>query len=400
MNLRSALRGLLLALLGAMAGRAGDLVYIDSHFENASPAWHEPETNGTIRIHLLYDHEYDSPNRAAGHLHLRVLARPGSRLTLAFTNLENIYNGRPGSVAREMKSLVISADGRNWQPAATEVLSNEVRLAVTMPGPQLFVARTEPYRLSDLDRFLAEIRTNALVQIETIGRTAQGRELEIVRVGRTNAPRRAFIRARAHPWESGPNWVVEGLVRRVLRGDAGADAFLRGCCLYILPMANKDGVALGMTRFNVNGADLNRNWDKPADPQRAPENAALERWLERQVAAGLAPHLALELHNDGNGNLHLSRPAIPDLQRHLDRMATLEALLRKHTWFSEGSTPAPAGASATLASGWLARFGIDAVVHEFNCQWIAGRRTAPTAALWREYGEGLAAVLHEYFVAM
>lgn len=37
--------------------------------------------------------------------------------------------------------------------------------------------------------------------------------------------------------------------------------------------------------------------------------------------------------------------------------------------------------------GWLERFGVDAVVHEFNCQWIAGLGEAPLARHWVEYGE-------------
>ena len=102
-------------------------------------------------------------------------------------------------------------------------------------------------------------------------------------------------------------------------------------------MANKDGVARGRTRFNLRGRDLNRNWDKPADPELAPENAALERWLEGEIAAGRRPHLALELHNDGNGRLHVSRPPVPQLERHLARMAIFEELLRSKTWFTEGT---------------------------------------------------------------
>ena len=92
-----------------------------------------------------------------------------------------------------------------------------------MPGPRLYVARVEPYRLSDLDRLLAQlahaIRSS---QITPIGQTVQGRELEIVRVGNPRAPYRVFLRARAHPWESGGNWVVEGLIQRLLQGDAEA----------------------------------------------------------------------------------------------------------------------------------------------------------------------------------
>jgi hypothetical protein len=147
----------------------------------------------------------------------------------------------------------------------------------------------------------------------------------------------------------------------------------------------------------VFGKDLNRDWDKPADPRLAPENAALERWLEGMIQMGRAPHLALELHNDGGGLLHISRPPTPALQQHLQRMAVLEELLRKHTWFTEGSTKPSFRNSGTLGDGWLQRYGIDAAVHEFNCNWIAGLKDYPSARHWREYGEKLAQVLVEYF---
>ena len=69
------------------------------------------------------------------------------------------WNGRPGSVARELKTVVISENGRDWRPLATEALpTDRVRLTVEMPGPRLDVARLEPYRISDLDRLLAELK--------------------------------------------------------------------------------------------------------------------------------------------------------------------------------------------------------------------------------------------------
>jgi hypothetical protein len=372
--------------------------FIDTSFENASPLWYEAGDDGAIYVHLLYDHERSSPNRAAGHFHFQIHAKAGSKLTLEFKNLDNVWNGKPGSVARELKALVVSQDGKNWKPMATEALvTNRVRLTIEMPGPKLFVARVEPYRLSDLERLLASIRKNRLVEITSIGRTVQGRELEIIRLGDAQAPHRVFLRARAHPWEAGGNWVVEGIVHRLLKDDADAPKFFKRYCLYILPMANKDGVALGRTRFNLQGRDLNRNWDKPADPQLAPENAALENWLEKMIAAQQRPHLALELHNDGNGLLHISRPPVPHLEEHLRRMATLEDLLRKHTWFTEGSTKTEFRNAGTLGDGWLERYGIDAAVHEFNCQWIAGLKEHPTAAHWQDYGAKLADVFYEYF---
>jgi len=377
------------------------LEFIDTSFENASPVWYEFAPDGTVLVHLLYDHERSSPNRAAGHIHFQLHAKPGSRLTLEFRNLDNVWNGVSGSIARELKTVVISQDGREWQSVPLESLpENRVQLRVEMPGPRLYVARVEPYRPSDLDTFLAGIRTNRLVQVTVIGRTVQGRDLEMIRVGNPQAPFRVFLRARAHAWESGGNWVVEGLVHRLLESEADARSYLERYCVYILPMANKDGVARGRTRFNLQGADLNRGWDKPADPKLAPENFALEQWLERMMKAGQSPHLALELHNDGNGLLHISRPPVPELPSYLERMATLEQLLRKHTWFTEGSTKESFRNSGTLGDGWLERYHIDAAVHELNCNWIAGLKDYPSAKHWRSYGEKLATVFYEYFGAV
>ena len=381
----------------AVAGY-GAIEFVDTSFENASPLWYEFAADGTVQIHLLYDHERASPNRAAGHIHFALSGRTGASVTLEFRNLDNVWNGQPGSVARELKTVVISENGREWKPVPTDSLpDNRVRLTVVMPGPRLYVARVEPYRLSDLDRLLESIRSSPLVEIETIGRTVAGRELEIVRLGDARAPYRVFLRARAHPWESGSSWVAHGLIQRLLKGDADAKAFLEQYTVYILPMANKDGVARGMTRFNLLGKDLNRNWDKPADRHLAPENAALEQWLEGMIARGRRPHLALELHNDGRGLLHISRPPVAQLDRHLARMAILEKLLREKTWFTEGSTSPSFRNSGTLGDGWLQRYGVDAVVHEFNCNWIEGLKAYPSAHHWRSYGEKLAEVFQEYF---
>ncbi|MFM2142477.1 MAG: hypothetical protein RLZZ476_1021, partial [Verrucomicrobiota bacterium] len=295
--------------------------FIDTSFENASPLWYEFAADGTVTINLIYDHERLSPNRAAGHFHFRIQAEKGRKLTLEFNNLENVWNGKPGSVAKEVKQVVVSQDGKNWTSVPTESPEvGRVRVTLEMPGTSLYVARAEPYRVSDLNRFLAEIQASPLVKVETIGKTVQGRDLEIIRVGNDDAPNHVFIRARAHPWEPVGNWVVEGLVRRLLKGDADAQKCLALYNVCILPMANKDGVERGGTRFNLGGWDLNRKWDKPADPKLAPENAALERWLEGEIKAGRRPTFAMDLHNDGNGLLHISRPDIPDIDAYLARM--------------------------------------------------------------------------------
>lgn len=372
--------------------------YVDTLFENASPLWYEVDTNGTLQIFLTYDHERESPNRAAGHFHFCVHGQANSKLRIEFNNLNNVWNSTPGSVAKELLTAVVSEDGKAWESIAlSPTTDGRVFGEASFKSNKLFVARVEPYRLSDLEHMLRQMRSNPSVSVDVIGHTVEGRTLEIVRIGNEKSKHQVFLRARAHPWESGGNWVVEGVIDRMLRNDIDSKRLRENLCFYILPMANKDGVARGRTRFNSMGKDLNRNWDKPADPGLSPENSALEKWIEQRIAQGLVPTIALELHNDGNGKLHVSRPLGSDSTAYLERMELFESLLRRHTWFSEGSTKSNFRNPGSLGEGWLERFHIDAIVHEFNCNIIASTGQRPLAIHWKEYGSQLPIVFEEYF---
>jgi len=286
------------------------LHYIDSTIENGSPLWWEIEPDGAVRVHLVYDQERASPNRANGHWLFRIDAAPDADLTLVLGPFGDIWNGKPAGPVPEAKIAFVSDDGQCWRPIPVEPAEPyHLKLRVHTAGPSLYVARAAPYRLSDLEKFKAEIGRNPLVEVAVIGRTVEGRELEMIRVGRPDAPRRLLLRARAHGWEPGGNWVVEGLVRRLLRDDETARRCLDRYCVYVMPMANKDGVARGRTRFNLRGMDLNRKWDRPADPSLAPENAALEKWLEAMIARGRRPDLAIDFHGQAARVASGPRPA-------------------------------------------------------------------------------------------
>jgi predicted deacylase len=187
------------------------------------------------------------------------------------------------------------------------------------------------------------------------------------------------------------------MIRALLSDSPESRRALATFSLHTLPIANPDGVARGLTRFNVRGWDLNRKWDQPAPADLAPENHALEAWLRRMAERGLAPHLGLDLHNDASGKLHVSRPDVPSLDVYLASMRRLEELLRQHTWFTEGSTGGSFRNPGTLGEGWLERFGVPAAILELNAHWIAGRSKAPVGADWEDFGRGLLPVFTDYF---
>ena len=373
------------------------LEYLHTCFENGSPVQWEVVPDGRVRIGLLYDHERGLPNRAAGHWHVQLQAPAGSELTVVLENFDNIWNGRPGSPISDRTNCFVSPDGSTWSALpAPKIDGNRLEVRVRMESDTFYLARPEPYRLSDLDRLLAEICEHPLVEIEPIGRTVEGRDLEIVRVGDPDAPHRVLLRARAHPWEPGGNWVVQGLIRGFLEEDAVARRCRERYCLHVLPMAAKDGVVRGHTRFNVLGMDLNRGWEHPADPAYAPENHALEGWLESMIAQGRRPDLAIDLHNDNSGRLHVSSPA-NDPEPHVARMRRLEQLLMQLTWFTEGTRQPGSPEPWTFGEGLIERYGIDACILELNCDWIAGLQKVPFGRDWELLGRQMREVFFAYF---
>jgi hypothetical protein len=154
------------------------LEYIDTGFENASPLWYEAGPDGALHLHLLYDHERSSPNRAAGHIHFRLHAKPGTALTLEFRNLDNVWNGRKASVADELRTagLDYSAGGRTSYTEIRPFLAAlyPVQTALRAAGV-LFNSRHNPFPLLPFSWFKQvfwSIIRNGQV---TMGRTDGGR---------------------------------------------------------------------------------------------------------------------------------------------------------------------------------------------------------------------------------
>lgn len=385
--------GVAMGLEAAFDSTRHPLTFINTNFENASQLDWEIDKQGIVQVTLNYDHERSSPNRANGHWHFQVIAKKGSRLTLILKDFRNIWNGMPGVPISGKTNTLISEDGRNWRVIPAELYQgSQLKFDLEMVSDKLYVASVEPYRISDLDKFLSEIRSNPLIEITPVGHTAEGRPLEIIRVGKPDSPHRVFLRARAHSWEPGGNWVVQGLVRSLL-GKDGAK-YLERYSVYIMPMANKDGVARGRTRFNTLGKDLNREWHLPADPELTPEKYAFERWLVGMVEQDKKPALAIDLHNDQGGNLHVNLPTADNVA-YTANLKRFETLLFKHTWFREGYSHVKNPGS--FGEGMLARFGIDACVYELNYEWAKGLNKKPMGKDWEMLGKQLRDTFYEYF---
>lgn len=100
--------------------------------------------------------------------------------------------------------------------------------------------------------------------IESVGQTLDGREIELISVGVGNLS--CWIIHRQHPGETMAEYYAEGLLTRLLGLDTGGKLdeqtrrLLSLYKFYIVPCMCLDGVVRGHLRTNGCGANLNREW--------------------------------------------------------------------------------------------------------------------------------------------
>lgn len=155
------------------------------------------------------------------------------------------------------------------------------------------------------DDLLADItewqQSPYVVDVRSIGTTVQERDIWELTITSPEEGRemrkRVTIHARTHPHEIQSWWVAEAVIEFLLSDDPYAEILRRSIVFHIYPMYNPDGVELNSTRYNANGIDLEREWDK-AQPQ--PEAAALKARFDEFMKSSQPIEVALNLHSSSD----------------------------------------------------------------------------------------------------
>ena len=187
-----------------------------------------------------------------------------------------------------------SYDRSNWFRVPTHYEDGVLTIEHTPLAGSVYYAYFEPYSHEQHLNLLGDAQGSGLCQIDDLGSTAQGRDINLLTIGHQAASDlKIWIIARQHPGESMAEWFAEGLLSRLLdHQDPTARALLDCATFYIVPNMNPDGAALGNQRTNATGADLNREWQTP-NPEHSPEVYAV-----RQKMHETGVDLFLDIHGE------------------------------------------------------------------------------------------------------
>ena len=265
---------LVLAAASSAGAQDGGLpVTFSTNFQGGSIGKIEKLAPSRFRCFVRGQHDERGRNRQASWYYFRMDQVRGRDLTLTLTDLVGEYNDKPGACPAGPDIIpVFSEDGgRTWRHFADSACSwddvkKEVTLAFRPGADSLVIAHVPPYTPADLGRLLADVGRLPFVAVEVIGSTAGGRDLHLVTVTDPQVPdagkKSLWLQARQHAWEAGTSYVAEGALRFLASDDPQARELRRRVIFRCTPMVDVDGCLAGGVRFNANGYDLNRHWDR------------------------------------------------------------------------------------------------------------------------------------------
>jgi murein tripeptide amidase MpaA len=257
---------------------------------------------------------------------------------------------------------VASYDRNEWFRVDTSFDGERLTIDFTPEHTSVYFAYFAPYSYEQHLNLIAQAQMYYDCEHELLGTTIDGREINLLVIGEPDAGKNTvWITARQHPGETMAEWLMEGLLRRLLDEDDGtARALLNDNVFYIVPNMNPDGSARGHLRTNAVGTNLNREWASPS-LEKSPEVYYV---LNKMAETGV--DLFLDIHGDealpynfvagteGNPNYDQRIADLENTFKH-SLMATTPEFQDVHGYAKD----APGEANMTVAT--------NAVGHKFDC---------------------------------
>jgi hypothetical protein len=182
----------------------------------------------------------------------------------------------------------ISSDGIDFQNVDSTSLKAEslpgkrpetAYLQVDLSSDTVWIAAQDFVGTSDVTVWKEELLKLDFVEKIEIGKSTEGRTLEVLKIGEADDSKMLMVISMQHPPEIPGYLAMKAFVETICENSPEAIKFRSEYNLYVMPQMNPDGVANGHWRHNTGGIDLNRDWVN----FNQPETRALSSFMEKKV---------------------------------------------------------------------------------------------------------------------
>ncbi|MFT5643262.1 MAG: murein tripeptide amidase MpaA [Janthinobacterium sp.] len=238
-------------------------IKISQNFDSGAIDVVRADSADAIELHL----RSDSAAEIRQWFHFRVQGARDQACTMRFLNAGS------ATYADGYKDYqaVASYDREHWFRVATCFDGQVMTISHTPQQDSVYYAYFEPYSWERHLDLLGEVADHPLVRVQDLGRSVDGRDMNLVVIGNPDAAKKIWFIARQHPGETMAEWFIEGLIDALLdEANPFARKLLARAVFYIVPNMNPDGAVRGNLRTNAFGTNLNREWVTPT-LERSPE---------------------------------------------------------------------------------------------------------------------------------
>lgn len=208
-------------------------------------------------------------------------------------NIENA-GGAAYALGFEGYSAVASYDRENWFRVPGTYDGSTFTIFHTPDHDSVYYAYFAPYSMERHADLVARVVASGRAGLQVLGSTLDGQDMDLLTLGAADKTKQViWIIGRQHPGETMAEWLIEGVLDRLLdRNDPVARALLAKAVFKIVPNMNPDGGRRGHLRTNAAGRNLNREWQTPSLEQ-SPEVYLVRAEMER-----IGVDFCLDVHGD------------------------------------------------------------------------------------------------------
>lgn len=193
----------------------------------------------------------------------------GFSIESSFENIQAIEVIVRAEKSRPRYLPKISQDKMSWTPLAFNVVNDDLVLSLEVGSdiPLQYVSGQEIIDVSYYSNWNRKIAQSSKFELETIGKSVEGRSIEALIHKRKSNKEWLLIIGRQHPPEITGALALVSFVEALIDDLETNQRLFERFNILLVPLVNPDGVAKGNWRHNTNGVDLNRDWGKFTQPE-------------------------------------------------------------------------------------------------------------------------------------
>jgi len=166
-------------------------------------------------------------------------------------------------------------------------------LKIPIGADTLWVSAQELITSKSIHRWEKELADKPFVHLSEIGKSREGRPINLLQIGNPESKKMIMVLSRQHPPEVTGWLAMKWFIETLCAENEMAENFRNEYNVYVVPLVNPDGVDNGHWRHNAGGIDLNRDWED----FNQPETQAIKKFMENKVTEGGKFYFAVDFHS-------------------------------------------------------------------------------------------------------